>query len=364
MSVAFFGNRATHGDGVRADLMTQTPQVRGRELSQPIPRTEGRVQRSEESLAAVGRPLPDSQHSSATESTIVMSRQQTLKLTAVGGLLAAAFLWSYWPTLSGLADMWNHVQDYSHGYLVAPLAVLFLWARRDRMPMVATGLAWPGLVLILVSVAMRFAGAWYYFDSLDGWSILLWVAGVVWFFLGRSFVWWSLPSIIFLLFMVRLPYRLELALSLPLQTIATQLSCWVLQMLGQPAIAEGHTIFLGAHTLEVEQACSGLRIFIGIAALAFAYVVIVRRAWWEKAVLVLSVIPIALVANATRVVATGLLYQLVSGEAAKKFSHDVAGWAMILYAAGLFALVLWYLGKLVREVEPVDIVAAASREHR
>jgi exosortase len=260
--------------------------------------------------------------------------------------------------------MWNHVQDYSHGYLVAPLAVLFLWARRDRMPIVATGLAWPGLVLILVSVAMRFAGAWYYFDSLDGWSILLWVAGVVWFFLGRSFGWWRLPSIIFLLFMVRLPYRLELALSLPLQTIATQLSCWVLQMLGQPAIAEGHTIFLGAHTLEVEQACSGLRIFIGIAALAFAYVVIVRRAWWEKAVLVLSVIPIALVANATRVVATGLLYQLVSGEAAKKFSHDVAGWAMILYAAGLFALVLWYLGKLVREVEPVDIVAAASRDHR
>ena len=230
----------------------------------------------------------------------------------------AAFLWSYWPTLCGLVNMWNHVQDYSHGYLVAPLAVFFLWARRDRMPAPATGLAWPGLVLVAISVAMRFAGAWYYLEFLDGWSILLWVAGVIWLFLGRAFVWWSLPSVAFLLFMVRIPFRVELALSLPLQTVATRLSCWVLQMLGQPALAEGHTIYLGEHTLEVEQACSGLRIFIGIGALAFAYVVIVRRTWWEKALLLASVVPIALIANATRVVATGLLYQYVSGEAAQE----------------------------------------------
>jgi exosortase len=318
-----------------------------------------------ESLAqkSVAMPIPAEDPAPASQPSLVMGPSLGIeakpwrKLAAVGGLLGVAFLWSYWPTLGAFVQTWNHVQDYSHGYLVAPLAAFFLWARRDRMPAVAAGLAWPGLVLVAISVAMRFAGAWYYLESLDGWSILPWVAGVVWLFLGRAFVWWALPSVVFLVFMVRLPFRVELALSLPLQTIATQLSCWVLQMLGQPALAEGHTIYLGEHTLEVEQACSGLRIFIGIAALAFAYVVIVRRTWWEKAVLLVSVVPIALIANATRVVATGLLYQYVSGEAAKKFSHDVAGWLMILYAAGLFALVLWYLGKLVREVEPVEISA-------
>ena len=284
------------------------------------------------------------------------------KWAAVGGL-GAAFLWSYWPTLCGLADTWNRVPDYSHGYLVAPLAVFFLWRRRDRMPAPSVGLALPGLVLVAISVAMRFAGAWYYFEPLDGWSILFWVAGVIWLFLGKAFVWWSLPSVVFLLFMVRIPFRAELALSLPLQTIATQLSCWLLQMLGQPALAEGHTIYLGEHMLEIVQACSGLRIFIGIGALAFAYVAIVRRAWWEKAVLLLSAVPIALIANATRVVAAGLLYQYVSGEAAQKFSHDVAGWAMILYAMGLFALVLWYLRKLVGEVEPLEMDAVLRREN-
>jgi exosortase len=265
------------------------------------------------------------------------------------------------------------VQDYSHGYLVAPLAVYFLWARRDRMPAATTttmgtwcptwcpGLAWPGLVLLAISLVMRYVGAWYYLESLDGWSILPWVAGVVWLFFGRAYAWWCLPSVLFLAFMVRLPFRVELALSLPLQTIATKMSCWVLQVLGQPALAEGHTIHLGENTLEIEQACSGLRIFIGIGALAFAYVVIVRRALWEKAVLLLSVVPIALIANTTRIVITGLLYQYVSGEAARHFSHDLAGLVMILYAAGLFALVLWYLGKLVREVEALGPDAVVRR---
>jgi exosortase len=258
-------------------------------------------------------------------------------------------------------DTWNHVQDYGHGYLVAPLAVLFLFARRDRMPAAADGPGWPGLVLVAISGAMRLAGAWYYFDFLDGYSILLWVAGVVWLFWGKAYLWWGLPSVVFLFFMVRLPFRIELALSLPLQTTATRMSCWGLQMLGQPALAEGHTILLGDNKLEVEQACSGLRIFMGIAALAFAYVVIVRRTWWEKAVLLVSVIPIALIANATRVVSTGLLFQFASGETAKKFSHDVAGLVMVPYAACLFALVLLYLGKLVRQMEPLEMDEVARR---
>ena len=69
-----------------------------------------------------------------------------------------------------------------------------------------------------------------------------------------------------------------------------------------------------------------------------------------------------MIANATRVVATGLLYQCFSDEAAKKFSHDAAGWIMIPYAAGLFALVLWYLGKLVPEVEAVEMAEIVRRE--
>ncbi|MBU4399992.1 MAG: exosortase/archaeosortase family protein, partial [Planctomycetes bacterium] len=225
-----------------------------------------------------------------------------------------------------------------------------------------TPFSWLGLGLIAACVAARVFGAHFYLDAIDGWSIMLWVGGVVLLLAGRKVFWWSLPSIAFLWFMVPLPFRMERWLSLPLQGAATKLSCWILQALGQPALAEGHVIFLGDHRLEIEQACSGLRIFVGITALAFAYVIVARRAWWEKALLLLSAVPIALLANAARIVATGLLYQYVSGEAAKKFSHDGAGWVMILLAAGMFGLVLWYLCRLVQEVELVGVGDVVRRE--
>jgi len=269
-------------------------------------------------------------------------------------VVGAVFAWAYWPTLLGLVHTWNSQPDYSHGFFVVPLALYFLWARRDGFPGVSIGFAWPGLVLVGLSICVRIAGALIYIGPIDGWSIPLWVAGVVWLLGGWRLFCWSLPSVAFLCFMVPLPFRVERWLSLPLQGVATKMSCWTLESLGQPVVARGNTILIGQFHLEVEQACSGLRIFVGIVALAFAYLILVRRTWWEKALLLLSVLPIALIANSARIVVTGLLYQYASGEAAHRFAHDMAGWVMIPFAAALFALVLWYLRRLMPEVEPVD----------
>ncbi|MGQ9576758.1 MAG: exosortase/archaeosortase family protein [Thermoguttaceae bacterium] len=272
------------------------------------------------------------------------------------------FAWAYWPTLVEMVRTWNHEPDYSHGFLVGPLAVFFLWANRDRFPGWGARPGWPGLALIGASIGVRWAGAWYYLDPLDGWSIPLWVAGVVYLCCGFRVFRWAMPAVAFLWFMVPLPFRVERWVSLPLQTVATRLSCFLLQTLGQPAFAQGHTIQMGEHRLEIAQACSGLRIFMGVVALAFAYVILVRRPWWEKAFLIVCAVPIALLVNAGRIVGTGLLYQYVSTDAGKRFSHDAAGWVMIVLAAGLFAGVLWYLGRLVQEVEVVDV--ASLLRHR
>ncbi len=281
---------------------------------------------------------------------------------AVGLLLAAAaFAWAYWPTLVALVRAWDREPDYSHGFFVAPFAVYFLWLRRDKLPPASRTLAWGGVAMILLSIAIRYAGAFFYIDSIDGWSIPFWVLGVVWLFWGRPVAWWAAPAALFLWFMVPLPWRAERLLSLPLQSVATHLSCWTLQFLGQPAIAAGNTILIGDQQMEVADACSGLRIFVGIFALAVAYVICVRRPWWERVLLLLSTLPVALVANAMRIVVTGLLYQYVSGEAAQKFSHDISGWVSIPFAALLFAGVLWYVGRLLREVDLVDIGSVARR---
>jgi exosortase len=162
--------------------------------------------------------------------------------------------------------------------------------------------------------------------------------------------------------MVPLPFRMEHALSRPLQHIATSASCWILQFLGQPALSEGNIILLGDLRMEVEQACSGLRIFVGIVALAFVYVILVHRAWWEKALLLAGVVPVALVANITRVVVTSLLMQWTGDAHTHELVHQYAGYLMIPYAAALFALVLWYVGALVQTVEIVDMGEVARRQ--
>ena len=103
--------------------------------------------------------------------------------------------------------------------------------------------------------------------------------------------------------------------------------------------------------------------FVGTLALAFAYLIATRRELWEQALLLCSVIPIALLANALRIVVTGLLYQVLDDEqVVQKFSHDLAGLFMIPLAAAMFAGVLWYLSRLVRPVEVVGMEELVGRE--
>jgi exosortase len=316
-------------------------------------------------------------------------------------------IWAYWPTLKNIVNTWNTVPDYSHGFLVAPLALVFLWVRRGSYPGIGMPAYGVGLGLLALSLLIRYFGARFYLSVLDGYSIVIWLASVVALVGGRKLLWWMLPSLGFLFFMFPLPFGVETAMSHPLQRVATKLSCWMLQLLGQPAFPDGNVILLGEQQLEVAQACSGLRLFMSVVAIAYAYIAIGdfenlrgfrvllavvipmlaawlfltrrketaigdegppskptvfnRRTWWENGVLLASVVPIAIVSNAARIVATGLLFQYTTGETAHKFAHDFAGLAMIVLAGALFLTVLWYLGKLIREEEVMEISALVRK---
>ena len=283
-----------------------------------------------------------------------------LRLALAVAILAAG-LWSYLPTLENLASTWWRVADYSHGFLVVPLAIYLLWVRRATFPGLTSTSPWLALCFLALSVAMRLAGDVFFFTFLGGWSIVPWVAAAVALVGGYRLLAWSWPAVLFLLFMVPLPFALENELSGPLQRIATIMSTAVLQFLGQPAFAEGNVILLGDVRLEVAQACSGLRLFVGIVALTYAYVAIISRPWWEKAILIVAAAPIAILANVARIVITGLLYQVLHGEAARKAIHDFAGWGMVLFAAAAFWLLLWYLRRLVKEEQIMDMSAVVRQ---
>jgi exosortase len=212
---------------------------------------------------------------------------------------------------------------------------------------------------VLLALGVRYLGARLFYGPLENWSIVLWLAGAVIALAGwRVFV-WSAPSIVFLLFMMPLPHKLEAALRLPLQSLATQISTAALVTLGYPALAESHVIRIGDVQYGVQEACSGLRIFVGIAALAFAYIILINRHWMVKAILAAAVLPVTLLANSLRIVATCILLQRFgNSESIQTWSHDMAGFVMIPLAAAFFGIALWYLGVLLREEAVVSSAEA------
>ncbi len=268
------------------------------------------------------------------------------------GALALIGLWAFWPTMRILVNAWSVEPDYSHGFFVIPLALYFLWLNRDSRPQIA-GPAWEGLVLVAAGLALDMVGTRYFLEPVSGWALVVWLAGVVWLVGGRQLWRWCLPSLLFLVFMVPLPFRIEGLFRQPLQRIATEASCWTLQSLGFAALAEGNVLSIDDVEFEVAQACSGLRIFVSIVALAFAYAVIVRRPWWTKVLLFASTLPIAIVANSIRVTLIGATYFRLSTPAAHRLAHDMAGWIVIPLAAGMMGALIWYLGKLFVQVRPM-----------
>src|SRR5262249_54091757 len=166
------------------------------------------------------------------------------------------------PTLSGLYSKWVNDPQYSHGLLVAPFAIGLLWSKRDRFPRDVRPAPLLGLVMLVVAVAGRVLGGVIYFAWLEAFSLLPFVAALLLIFGGFRVLRWALPAIAFLLFMIPMPYALEIQLGAPLQTVATIASTYVLQTLGQPALAEGNTILIKDFKLGIVEACSGLRMLV------------------------------------------------------------------------------------------------------
>ncbi len=287
--------------------------------------------------------------------TAAPSKFQLVAALSAFAILLGCIGWAYWPNLVEMVELWESEPDYSHGYLVLPIAIAFLWIRQDSFPSQGIQPAVvSGMILVVLSIVGRMFAASYFIGPLDTWTLLPLLAGIVLIFFGWRIAWWSLPSIFFLWFAMPLPHSVETGLRLPLQSVATNVSTGVLVALGQPAISEGNTIRIDEAVFGVNEACSGLRIFFGIAAFAFALVIISRRAWITSILLLLAVLPIALVSNATRITVTCLLYQLVGSEASKEFSHDMAGFVMIPFAGVLLCICMWILSQIFREVDGVD----------
>lgn len=273
----------------------------------------------------------------------------TAVLAGVG--VAIALAWAYWPILKIMAERWTYDPRYAHGYLVPAFSAALLWLRRDRLAGVTLRLSWWGVLLVACGAVLRVAAAYAYNDWLDAVSMIVTMAGAFALIGGPRALRWAWPAVAFLLFMVPLPFRLEMAMGWPLQRIATIASTYALQTLGFAAIGTGNVIQMAHSQIGVVEACSGLSMMLLFFALATGVAILMDRPLLDKLVVVASAVPIALLVNIVRITVTGVLRETVGERISSVVYHDLAGFLMIPLALLLLGLELWFLARAFVVVE-------------
>ena len=264
--------------------------------------------------------------------------------------------WSYAPNLRNLVETWNHDPNYSHGFLVIPVALVIAWRRWAEAESPAIKPLWWGWlaltgVLVVRALCYERGAEWTETATLLPVVACLAISAGGWPLLGR--VW---PAIGFLVFLLPLPRDINSILAQPLQHLATLGSCSLMKLTGLWVVAEGNVILVGGDALEVAVACNGLSMLMCLAATVAAMTVLIAMAPWKRVVLFLSIIPIALISNVIRISATGWCYHGFGADVSGHFAHDAAGWLMMPVALGLVGLELSLLSWLVIEVEELPSV--------
>ena len=247
-------------------------------------------------------------------------------------LLAGLLIALYHEIFSGLLYDWDNDPNYSHGFIVPFMSAYFVyerWSLLRQLPIQPSVLGIPILVMGMAMLVIGSVGAELFAQRM---SFIVVITGLTLLILGkRALMTLSLP-IVFLLFMIPLPAIVVNTIAFPLQIFAAQTASFCLFNLGIPVLREGNLITLAGSTLEVAEACSGLRSLVALLALGTVYAYFSQRQMWKRWVLVLLSIPIAILANALRVTGTGILAHYWGTEAAEGFYHTFEGWLVFVVA--------------------------------
>lgn len=286
----------------------------------------------------------------ATETSTKPRKELTAPHVAAGVVLAALAA-SYAPNLYLLEGQWANEPNYSHGFLVIPIAIMILWQRKDELDLSKLRPMAAGWLAVAAVLGLRY----WFFERNETWAenatLLPLLAALALAFGGWTLLRWCLPAVGFLVFMLPLPPSLNMYLAGPLQRLATLGSTSLLQAFGLPVLAEGNIIFIGPSKLEVAQACNGLSMLVSFITLVTATTLIMarHRPLWERGLLLASTIPIALISNIIRIAGTAWAYQLLGETRGQKIAHDTAGWAMMPIALALIWIELKIMNWLVVE---------------
>jgi exosortase A len=231
-----------------------------------------------------------------------------------------------------LVSDWIHLPDFSHGFLIPIVSLYFVYERRKQLSALNPSTSWAGFGLFVFGIILYLLGnlAAEFFTM--RFSMLVVLGGIILFLLGKEFYKTLLFPLVFLIFMIPIPSVLMDRITFPMQLFASKAAAKFLYLIGIPALREGNIILLANTSLEVAEACSGIRSLISLLALSVVFAYFSQNTTWKRMLLVLSTFPIAIIANAARVTGTGILAHHYGDQVAQGFFHGFSGWILFVVA--------------------------------
>jgi len=231
---------------------------------------------------------------------------------------------------------WLSHSDNSHGFLVPIMAGYFAWQRKELLRSATFDSSrWGGILLFLALAVyvLSYAGGLAFPSRI---ALVLSLMGLLWSCLGAEVAKILVFPVLFLLFMIPVPYSLMGSISLPLQLMSTRVSASLIEACSIPVYREGNMLYFMNTQLEVAEACSGIRSIMSLTMLAVVFASMAHDGWKKKAILIASAIPIAIIANIVRIYGTGILAHFYGDKVARGFLHEFSG--ILIFAFGFLAL--------------------------
>jgi exosortase len=257
----------------------------------------------------------------------------------------------YAPVLVSLVHQWSTDDDMGHGFFVPLISGYIIWQRRGELAAIKPTPNWWGLAVVLFGAVQLVVATLGVELSTARTAFVITLIGAVWM-LGGTLVLRKVAFPLFLLFfMVPIPAVIYNRITFPLQILASQLADGALSIMGIPVLREGNILELPNQRLSVVEACSGIRSLLSLTFLSLVYGYFFERRRWIRVALFVATIPIAIVANGSRVTVTGILTQSSKPELAEGFFHESTGWVIFMIALAILVVFHQVLVRTTKMVE-------------
>ena len=246
--------------------------------------------------------------------------------------LLLSFFILYLRVILKLIHDWINDSNYSHGFFIPLIACYIIWQRREKLLKLHVKPNNLGLILLLMGLLLLVFGTIGSELFIMRFSMIIVLFALVIYMTGAEFGKRLALPISYLIFMIPLPAIIWNKLAFPLKLFVTWSSVNLIDLFDIPSFREGNIIYLNNTTLQVVDACSGMRSLMSLLALSAAFALIIELSAWKRWFIFISALPIAIILNIVRLATTAVLAQKFGADIAQGFLHEFSGIMIFIFA--------------------------------